>query len=187
MAIQDTVSESSLWKSIWNAATSLISEFGLPQHVYRPFRKSRLLNETLSENPVTEVDYISIVFIPFVTRIVDEFKSRFSDQNCDVYKGIMALCPRDYYFLYSDPILKFGEHYGNIINIKDLRNDIRAVKRILESRQTHPADYDLLQTMTQLLSVISPLREALSEFYTLLKIAITFRSLQQSVRGASPY
>ena len=187
MAIQDTVSESSLWKSIWNTATLLISEFELPQQVFRPFRKSRLLNETLPENPGTEVDYISIVFIPLVTRIVDEFKSRFSDQNCDVYNGIMALCPRDYSFLYSDPILKFGEHYGNIINIKDLRNDIRAVKRILESRQTHPADYDLLQTMTQLLSVISPLREALSEFYTLLKIAITFRSLQQSVRGASPY
>ena len=43
----------------------------------------------------------------------------------------MALCPRDYSFLYSDPILKFGEHYDNIFKIKDLLNDIIAVKRIL--------------------------------------------------------
>ena len=132
----------------------LISEFVLSQ-VFRPFLKSRLLNETLPGNPVPEVDYISILFIPLITRIVDEFKSRFSDQNCDMYKGIMALFPRDYSFLYSDHVLKFD--YGNIIIIKGLLIDIRAVKRILESRQTHPADYDLPQTMTKLLSVISPL------------------------------
>ena len=73
MAIQDTVSELSLCKYIWNTATLLIPEFELPQQVFRPFRQSRLLNETLPGNAVTEVDDISIVFIPLVTRIVDEF------------------------------------------------------------------------------------------------------------------
>ena len=64
IAIQDTVSEGSLWKSIWNTATMLISDFEFPQQILRPFRKARLLNEPLPENPVTEVDYICIVFTP---------------------------------------------------------------------------------------------------------------------------
>ena len=56
----------------------------------------------------------------------------------------MALCPRDYSFLYSDPILKFGEHYDNIFKIKDLLNDIIAVKRILSHQHNLIENFDIM-------------------------------------------
>ena len=78
-------------------------------------------------------------------------------------------------FLDSDAILGSGANIAEPtgpIKMQYLKNDVAAVGRVIESRKA-TGQY-IPKSMVEILESLHYLKEAISEFYVLLRIAITF-------------
>ena len=170
-ARNDVASTTSLWQTIWVTAQSIINELDLPKLAARFFRKTRYQTVAAYEDPNTEDEYLRVLFYPVIDRILIELRFRFSHRNIDIYRCILALSPLDPTFLDHDAILCLGEHFAeptSPIKLRYLKNDTAAVSRIFESRKA-TGKYQDPKSIVELLSNLNDLKEAISEFYVLLR------------------
>ena len=63
-----------------------------------------------------EEDYRIQLFIPVLDRINSDLERRFSDENCDIVRGLFALPPGDETFLNSDSLNVFASNYSTNIS-----------------------------------------------------------------------
>lgn len=114
-------------------------------------------------------DYYSTrIFHVVLDQMLSELRNRFSNQNCDIMRGIQALNPSSKSFCDKDSLFAYARLY--LCDLVDLEHELYQIKRILDRKvkqgtQRPPAIVDLM-------AFIEPYQEVFHVFSRLCKIAL---------------
>lgn len=106
------------------------------------------------------------VFYPILDNIISELDRRFSNENCNIMRGIQALSPESDGFLLLSKVKPFAETFN--ANMDDLVHELHQAKRLIERKMD-----DRPSSLLEFTCAIEPYKEAFHELYRLCKIAVT--------------
>ncbi|KAK0142189.1 Zinc finger MYM-type protein 1 [Merluccius polli] len=76
--------------------------------------------------------YRTGMFNLVLDRMLSELRNRFSNQNCDIMRGIQALNPSSKSFCDKDSLFAFAKLYG--CDLVDLEHELYQIKRVLDRK-----------------------------------------------------
>lgn len=163
------------WTIIWKEAETFASDHSIEiPSLRQPQRRqhrlpARLLDTVVtttvgsSENIVTESEYCINIYYPVLDRMISELNRRFNDQSRYSMKGIAACSPQSKCFLDLDTLKPIIKHYE--LSEKDMGIELIQAQKVLKN--------DEVETISDVIDVISTLKAAFPELLKLLNIALT--------------
>ena len=113
----------------------------------------------------TSADYKINLYCPILDSILNELKKRFASKNLGIMKSIQACSPQASNFLDPNSLKSLSDNYS--INYTSLEKEAMLAKRTLTGK------YIKLESISDVLLELLPLREAFPTLVKLLQIALT--------------
>ena len=164
------------WDEIWGEAVVLAEENDIPVETpsracgRRHAQPSNLQDgivmcTTGSRLQLAEKDEFRIhLYFPVVDRMTNELNSRFSDFNKSLMMALFACSPKSKSFLDLSALKPILESYS--IEEDDIQIELIQAKKVLKSHN--------LQSLSDVIDILQPLKAAFPKLLQVLQIAITF-------------
>ncbi len=172
----DTLEEfrsDSVWENVFKYVQDVAALHGITVTPPRPRRQGQLprrlesgfvLEATGSREELITSDQFKIsLYFPILDAMLSELKRRFTDKNLEHMRAIQSCSPQSPHFLQSDKLFPLANSYS--LDIDSLSMECTLAKRTVNGKD--------MDSISDFLLEISPLRTAFPTLVKLLQIALT--------------
>lgn len=108
------------------------------------------------------------MFYPVLDTMTGEMERSFSDNNCNIMKGIQALNPSSSSFLREEEIFLLANAYKS--SVEDIKHELHQVGRVLDRLKMNGKESPT--TLMEFVHFLEPYKDVFFELFRLCKIAV---------------